>query len=103
MAYTTQPRTVSVSGRSRVAVAAAALSPCTRSHAAASAADESVTRGPSQRSASAPPPRSASGSWARYIPISYNARMDYLFAALIFLFIVAVLVVLWKREHPKKD
>jgi hypothetical protein len=29
--------------------------------------------------------------------------MDYLFAALIFLFIVAVLVVLWKREHPKKD
>ena len=29
--------------------------------------------------------------------------MDYLFAALIFLFIVAVLVVLWKREHPKKN
>jgi hypothetical protein len=29
--------------------------------------------------------------------------MDYLFAALIFAFIVAVLVVLWKREHPKKD
>jgi len=29
--------------------------------------------------------------------------MDYLFAALIFLFIVVVLVVLWKREHPKKD
>jgi hypothetical protein len=29
--------------------------------------------------------------------------MDYLFAALIFVFIVAVLVVLWKREHPKKD
>jgi hypothetical protein len=29
--------------------------------------------------------------------------MDYLLAALIFVFIVAVLVVLWKREHPKKD
>jgi hypothetical protein len=29
--------------------------------------------------------------------------MDYLFAALIFVFIVAVLVALWKREHPKKD
>jgi len=29
--------------------------------------------------------------------------MDYLIAALIFVFIVAVLVVLWKREHPKKD
>jgi hypothetical protein len=29
--------------------------------------------------------------------------MDYLFAALIFAFIVAVLIVLWKREHPKKD
>jgi hypothetical protein len=29
--------------------------------------------------------------------------MDYLFAALILAFIVAVLVVLWKREHPKKD
>jgi len=29
--------------------------------------------------------------------------MDYLFVALIFAFIVAVLVVLWKREHPKKD
>ena len=26
-----------------------------------------------------------------------------LIAALIFAFIVAVLVVLWKREHPKKD
>jgi len=29
--------------------------------------------------------------------------MDYLFAAVLFVFIVAVLVVLWKREHPKKD
>jgi hypothetical protein len=29
--------------------------------------------------------------------------MDYLYAALIFLFMVAVLVVLWKREHPKKN
>jgi hypothetical protein len=29
--------------------------------------------------------------------------MDYLYAALIFVFMVAVLVVLWKREHPKKD
>jgi hypothetical protein len=28
--------------------------------------------------------------------------MDYLFAALIFVFIVTVLVVLWKRDHPKK-
>jgi uncharacterized membrane protein len=29
--------------------------------------------------------------------------MDYLFAAIIFVFIVATLIVLWKREHPKKD
>jgi hypothetical protein len=29
--------------------------------------------------------------------------MDYLYAALIFAFMVTVLVVLWKREHPKKD
>jgi hypothetical protein len=29
--------------------------------------------------------------------------MDYLYAALIFIFMVAVLVVLWKREHPKKN
>jgi hypothetical protein len=29
--------------------------------------------------------------------------MDYLYAALIFIFIVTVLVVLWKREHPKKS
>jgi hypothetical protein len=29
--------------------------------------------------------------------------MDYLYAALIFLFIVVVLVALWKREHPKKN
>ena len=29
--------------------------------------------------------------------------MDYLYAALIFVFMVAVLVALWKREHPKKD
>jgi hypothetical protein len=28
--------------------------------------------------------------------------MDYLFAALIFIFIVTVLVVLWRRDHPKK-
>jgi hypothetical protein len=28
--------------------------------------------------------------------------MDYVYAALIFVFIVTVLVVLWKREHPKK-
>jgi hypothetical protein len=28
--------------------------------------------------------------------------MDYLYAALILVFIVAVLTVLWKREHPKK-
>jgi cytochrome c1 len=28
--------------------------------------------------------------------------MDYLYAAIIFIFIVTVLVVLWKREHPKK-
>jgi hypothetical protein len=28
--------------------------------------------------------------------------MDYLYAAIIFVFIVTVLVVLWKREHPKK-
>jgi hypothetical protein len=29
--------------------------------------------------------------------------MDYLYAAIIFVFIVTVLVVLWKREHPKKN
>jgi len=29
--------------------------------------------------------------------------MDYLYAALIFVFMVVVLVVLWKREHPKKN
>jgi hypothetical protein len=29
--------------------------------------------------------------------------MDYLYAALIFVFIVVVLVALWKREHPKKN
>jgi hypothetical protein len=28
--------------------------------------------------------------------------VDYLYAAIIFVFIVTVLVVLWKREHPKK-
>jgi hypothetical protein len=28
--------------------------------------------------------------------------MDYLLAALLFVFMVVVLVVLWKREHPKK-
>jgi hypothetical protein len=29
--------------------------------------------------------------------------VDYLYAAIIFVFIVTVLVVLWKREHPKKS
>jgi hypothetical protein len=29
--------------------------------------------------------------------------MDYLYAAVIFVFIVTVLVALWKREHPKKN
>lgn len=29
--------------------------------------------------------------------------VNYLVAAVIFVFIVATLVVLWKREHPKKD
>jgi hypothetical protein len=29
--------------------------------------------------------------------------MDYLYAAVIFVFIATVLVVLWKREHPKKN
>jgi hypothetical protein len=28
--------------------------------------------------------------------------MDYLLAALLFVFMVVVLVVLWKREHPRK-
>jgi hypothetical protein len=28
--------------------------------------------------------------------------VDYLYAAIIFVFIVTVLVVLWKRDHPKK-
>jgi hypothetical protein len=28
--------------------------------------------------------------------------MDYLVAAIIFVFMVTVLVVLWKREHPPK-
>ena len=26
---------------------------------------------------------------------------DYLLAAVIFIFIIAVLVVLWRREHPR--
>jgi hypothetical protein len=29
--------------------------------------------------------------------------VDYLLAAIIFVFIVTVLVVLWRREHPRKD
>jgi hypothetical protein len=29
--------------------------------------------------------------------------MDYVFAAVIFVFIVTVLVVLWRREHPRKS
>jgi hypothetical protein len=29
--------------------------------------------------------------------------VDYLLAAIIFVFIVTVLFVLWKREHPKKN
>jgi hypothetical protein len=33
----------------------------------------------------------------------YNAQVDYLYAAIIFVFIVTVLVVLWKRDHPKKN
>lgn len=40
-------------------------------------------------------------SYRRCIP--YNARMDYLYAALILVFMVVVLVVLWKREHPRKN
>jgi hypothetical protein len=28
--------------------------------------------------------------------------MDYLLAAIIFVFMVTVLVVLWRREHPPK-
>jgi hypothetical protein len=28
--------------------------------------------------------------------------MDYLVAAILFVFMVTVLVVLWKREHPRK-
>jgi hypothetical protein len=28
--------------------------------------------------------------------------MDYLLAAVIFVFMVTVLVVLWRREHPRK-
>jgi len=27
--------------------------------------------------------------------------VDYVLAAIIFVFIVAVLIVLWRREHPK--
>jgi len=29
--------------------------------------------------------------------------LDYLLSAVIFVFVVAVLFVLWKREHPKKN
>jgi hypothetical protein len=29
--------------------------------------------------------------------------LDYVLAAVIFVFIVTVLVILWKREHPKKN
>jgi hypothetical protein len=32
-----------------------------------------------------------------------RVMMDYLLSAIIFVFIVAVLVVLWKREHPRKN
>jgi hypothetical protein len=32
-----------------------------------------------------------------------RVMMDYLLAAIIFVFIVTVLVVLWKREHPRKS
>jgi hypothetical protein len=28
--------------------------------------------------------------------------MDYLLAAIIFVFMVTVLIVLWRREHPPK-
>jgi len=28
--------------------------------------------------------------------------MDYLVASIIFVFMVTVLVVLWRREHPRK-
>jgi hypothetical protein len=31
-----------------------------------------------------------------------RVMMDYLLAAVIFVFIVTVLVVLWKREHPRQ-
>ena len=29
--------------------------------------------------------------------------LDYLLSAIIFVFIVTVLAVLWRREHPKKS
>jgi hypothetical protein len=29
--------------------------------------------------------------------------LDYLLSAIIFVFIVTVLVVLWRREHPKNS
>jgi len=29
--------------------------------------------------------------------------VDYLYAAIIFVFILTVLLVLWKRDHPKKS
>jgi hypothetical protein len=37
----------------------------------------------------------------RLARIAYNAQVDYVYAAIIFVFIVVVLFVLWKREHPK--
>jgi hypothetical protein len=32
-----------------------------------------------------------------------RVMMDYLLAAVLFVFIVTVLVVLWKREHPGRS
>ena len=49
------------------------------------------------------PVRLAAGSVRGLRVSAYNARVDYLYAAIIFVFIVTVLVVLWKREHPKKN
>jgi hypothetical protein len=41
----------------------------------------------------------ARGSWAPCLSGSEASMTDYLLAAVIFIFIVAVLITLWRREH----
>jgi hypothetical protein len=43
------------------------------------------------------------GIGACVIPFIVDAMLNYVLSAVIFVFIVTVLIVLWKREHSKKD